>query len=337
MHCMLHCLLSVSSLVTRLYPCRPPPGWLAPMVSVPLLSGTTSTNVTWSPALSGPLPTTAPAPSLPLGTANWLQVPATSLPLGTAHWPQVPATSLPLGTANWPHVPLAATGFALSPASEPFPQKLVERIRSGQYVDMRDLLTDNLSLLQQLEAFGGQPFPTLPGMLKPRLREVSTIPSWIYCFLAYIAIRSPDPYTRDMLAYARLVIREAQRHGGNAWLTYDKVFRQQAALDHSLRWNTLHSGIQAATLVGQPSGTGMFCTLCREPDHTADHCALTYLQHPYNQPPRGQHLYGQPTAARGAPTGQRLQVPRDRRPAAAHAIPGQLYIPPHVCNMPPTP
>ena len=175
----------------------------------------------------------------------------------------------------------------------------------------------NISQLQQLKAFGGQAFPSLPGMLKPRLREVSTIPSWIYCFLAYIAIRSSDPYTRDMLAYARLVIRKVQRHGGNAWLTYDKVFRQQAALDHSLQWNT---GIQAATLVGQPSGTGMFCTLCREPDHTADHCALTYLQHPYSQPPRGQHLYGQPTAARGAPMGQRPQVPQDRHPAAAHGI-----------------
>ena len=52
---------------------------------------------------------------------------------------------------HWPQVPLTATGFALSLAFEPFPQKLAERIRSDQYVDMRDLLTDNISLLQQLE------------------------------------------------------------------------------------------------------------------------------------------------------------------------------------------
>ena len=45
-------------------------------------------------------------------------------------------------------------GFSLSPASEPFPKKLVDKIRSGQFVEMRELLTDNISLIQQLEAFG---------------------------------------------------------------------------------------------------------------------------------------------------------------------------------------
>ena len=41
-----------------------------------------------------------------------------------------------------------------------------------------------------------------------------------------------------MLAYAHLKVREAQRHGGSGWLDYDRVFRQQEALDPSLRWNT---------------------------------------------------------------------------------------------------
>ena len=34
-----------------------------------------------------------------------------------------------------------------------------------------------------------------------------------------------------MLAYARLLVREAQRHGGRGWLDYDRIFHQQAALD----------------------------------------------------------------------------------------------------------
>ena len=46
-------------------------------------------------------------------------------------------------------------GLSLSPATSPFPHKLVDRDRSGQFVDMRDLLTDNISLLQQLDTFGG--------------------------------------------------------------------------------------------------------------------------------------------------------------------------------------
>ena len=34
------------------------------------------------------------------------------------------------------------TGFSLSPASEPFPKKLVDKIRSGQFVEMHELLMD---------------------------------------------------------------------------------------------------------------------------------------------------------------------------------------------------
>ena len=177
-------------------------------------------------------------------------------------------------------------GVSLSPATEPFPRKLVDRIRSGQYIEMRDLLMDNISLRQQLESLGGPAQYSLPGIMRPRLRDVGNLPSWMYCFLAYVALRSGDSVTRDMLAYARLVIRESQRHGGNSWLEYDKVFRQQAAIDNSLRWNTLHPGIQAATLMGRSSGVGTFCSSCRGTDHTAPYCALAYLQGPSTQQPR---------------------------------------------------
>ena len=109
-------------------------------------------------------------------------------------------------------------------------------MRLGQFVDMKDLLADNVALLQQLETFGGQhSLPTLPGVLRPGLREVTTLASWMYCFLAYVAMRATEPGIREMLAYARLLIREAQRHGGRGWLDYDRVFRQQAAIDRTLR------------------------------------------------------------------------------------------------------
>ena len=115
------------------------------------------------------------------------------------------------------------TAVSLSPATEPFPMKLVEKIRSGRFVEMRELLTDNVSLLQQLDALNVQcALPILPGVKKPRLREVTTL-SWMYCFLAYTALRSSDQATTDRLAYARLVIHEAQRQGGSGWLDYDQV------------------------------------------------------------------------------------------------------------------
>ncbi len=93
-----------------------------------------------------------------------------------------------------------------------------------------------------------------------------------------------------MLVYARLIIREAQRHGRQGWLDYDKVFRQQAALDPSMRWNVLQPAIyiyiQASTLFNPSVSTvapGIFCSLCRGVDHTAATCALAYLQQPPSQ------------------------------------------------------
>ena len=112
-------------------------------------------------------------------------------------------------------------GLSLSPASEPFPWRSWNRICTDEFVEMRDLLMDNITLLQQLEVFGGhQPLAAVPGMTRPRLCDVTTLPTWIHCFLAYVALRTRDPRTCDMLAYARLLIREAQRHPGNGWLDY---------------------------------------------------------------------------------------------------------------------
>ena len=48
-------------------------------------------------------------------------------------------------------------------------------------------------------------------------------------------------------------------HDDSNWLDYDSVFRQQAVLDPSLRWNTVHPGIQAITLVGRTAGSTLFC------------------------------------------------------------------------------
>ena len=175
----------------------------------------------------------------------------------------------------------ATTNLSLSLATEPVPVKLVDRIRSGAFVDMRDLLADNVALVRHYEAFQGAfPIHILPGTARPRVREVSTLPSWICAFLTYLAVRTTDPLTRDQLTYARLLIRESLRHGGQGWLEYDRLFRQQVAIDQSLRWNTIHSGLQATTILGQRSGGGMACSICQECDHTPSQCAMAHIQQP---------------------------------------------------------
>ncbi len=64
----------------------------------------------------------------------------------------VPSTMVAVpqnGTSNQP-------GLSLSPASEPIPINLVQRVRTGQFVEMRDLMSDNIALINQLSSIQGQ-------------------------------------------------------------------------------------------------------------------------------------------------------------------------------------
>ena len=100
-----------------------------------------------------------------------------------------------------------------------------------------------------------------------------------------MAVRTNDDSTRDMITYCRLIVGEALRHGGQGWQEYDRTFRAQAVIDHSIRWNTLLPDLQAATILGQRTMGGSCCSLCRGVDHSPSQCALGPLQQP-SMPPQ---------------------------------------------------
>ena len=176
-------------------------GSLPPLValsSIPLVSSIPATSVVYSTTT---VPITSPSVSTPY-----------TLPLAPTEISSNPGTVLQSTSPS--HV-------SLSLSTEPIPTRLAQRILTGQFVEMRDLLGDNIALTQHFETMQSQ-FPTalLPATSRPRLREVTTLSSWIYCFLMYLAVRTVDQATRDRLIYARLVIREALRHGGrDGWTT----------------------------------------------------------------------------------------------------------------------
>ena len=81
-----------------------------------------------------------------------------------------------------------------------------------------------------------------------------------------------------MLAYTRIIIREALRHGGTRWMEYNCIFRRQVAINPATPWNSLQPSLQAATILGRGIATGVCCTTCLECDHTTRQCALAPLQ-----------------------------------------------------------
>ena len=145
-------------------------------------------------------------------------------------------------------------------------------------MEMRDILADIIALLSQLSSLQGVGTLPLPTVHRTRLREVPSLVSWMYCFAAYVAIRTPDQLTREMLAYARLIIREALKHGGPGWAEYDRVFRHQLSINPLLSWNTLEPSLQAATILVQWNTGGTLCSLCQDCDHTSSQCAWAPLQ-----------------------------------------------------------
>ena len=170
-----------------------------------------------------------------------------------------------------------ATSLAMS--MRPIPARLVQQIRTGRFVEMRDIMCDNAAVRSHFEDLhGGFGIHLLTVSSRPRVREVPSLPSWVCCFLTYLAIFTADQATRERATYGLLVVREAMRHGGQGWLEYDRLFRQQAAINPNMQRNALQPELQAATILSQLASGGTFCTLCQECDQNTAQCALAQLQ-----------------------------------------------------------
>ena len=169
--------------------------------------------------------------------------------------------------------------FILSEGLAPVPVRLVSKILKGDFVDMAELLRDNLEAqrrgnLQEASAID-------LSQSKRARREIPDLLSWVQCFgtyLAVIATKYPDRL-RQLLAYQTLVVREARRCGGRGWLAYDTMFRQQVVGDQQVDWSKLNSSMYAVTFLAQ-SNRGKSCTVCLETDHSEEECALARPKQP---------------------------------------------------------
>ena len=64
-------------------------------------------------------------------------------------------------------------------------------------MDMHDLLADNIALINQLSSLSGLVSLPQATVHQTRIREIPSLASWLYCFIAFIAVRtipvdSPD-------------------------------------------------------------------------------------------------------------------------------------------------
>ena len=159
--------------------------------------------------------------------------------------------------------------FSLASSFPPIPAKLVSKIKLLQFVE----LNDNITALEQNSSVA-RPHDQLP-----KQSEITSILTWVSAFSTYTAIiaEAYPARTKELLAYMRLMVREASRGNSKGWLAYDRIFRQNAAANPSLSWANMDPSLHSSLCLGTESPP-LVCSLCNKLDHKAEDCAL------YKQP-----------------------------------------------------
>ena len=198
-----------------------------------------------------------------------------------------------------------AEPFALAESLPIIPATLVDKIVKGQYVDLCDLLQDNILLAKRAPI--GERNDTDPGSGHTRrhkkrefTRDEAGLLSWTQCFAVYTAIvcsQNPDRIN-DLLAYMVTMINEGRRFKFQGWLTYYEMFRQSVVKSKSTSWAQLNGTLYATTFLSQQKGESVTCQKCASPDHYTYQCAF----------------YERTSSQRAVSPGARRKRPRSRSP-----------------------
>ena len=193
--------------------------------SVPLSSTSTSTQ---SPASSS-----SSTPGSTSQSSGTLVVPSFISTYSSSGGPSV-VSSLPATSS-------ASLPVVVGPGYAPVPFKLVSKITAGLFVDLADLLPDNIRA-QEIE-----PQAFLEGKLvvsgsKKRVIEIADIITWIEAFTIFsmILCHTFPSRWKDLNQYKLLIIQTARRFSDKSWLHYDIAFRKEAAASGSTDWSRMH-------------------------------------------------------------------------------------------------
>ena len=196
--------------------------------------------------------------------------------------------------------PTPTEGFAPGGGLPALPASLVERIRSGSYVDLGDLLPEHI-----FEAFIEMDDKDKK---KKKPHPIETFQEWVLGYTTWastIVATAPDRGL-SLLQYLGVVGRLARDNPIVVWRQYDKQFRQMAAaVPSAAQWGELNfQFLQWAKQTKEPStptretcrrwNEGRYCqfSTCKR-DHSCSSCgrshrAVACPSHPTPYlPPRG--------------------------------------------------
>ena len=156
-----------------------------------------------------------------------LSLPATS----SANLPVVVGGSCDGATGTESSIfPNLNKAFLVGPGYAPVPYKLFSKITAGHFVDLADLLTDNIRA-QEIEPQAFLEEKLVVSGSKKRVIEIADIVTWIEAFtiLSMVLCHTFPSRWKDLNQYKLLYFPTARRFSDKSWLHYDIAFRKEAA------------------------------------------------------------------------------------------------------------
>ena len=139
-------------------------------------------------------------------------------------------------------------GLFLGDRIMPIPQKIIRKILALEFVEMRMLLSE--SWLSDLDS-STHCCNSRPENKKQT--QVNNIFIWLRCYGALVGVlASRYPHkVAELIAYQSTIITCYTDFEGNAWVTYDRAYRRQAAVRKSLDWSRLNPTLYSLVLPGE--------------------------------------------------------------------------------------
>ena len=138
----------------------------------------------------------------------------------------------------------AETGpFVLGETLPVVPACLVKKIQRGEYVDMEELLKDNIEVERCIQE--------VPASRMASRWEIPDMLSWLHCYSLYAAIicsQYPQK-ARELWAYQATLIGEAKKCGGCGWYLYDAAFQQQMVSVQDTDFSKLKDSLYSVTFL----------------------------------------------------------------------------------------
>ena len=170
------------------------------------------------------------------------------------------------GTSSQLNYPLTGTSYQTQSiptgaAIPPVPPGLVEKIESGVFVDMGDLVPHRLGLEEITRS-------------KQKRQAISSISEWLQAFAVYVAVISKKRPDRvpDLMGYQVLMLEASNEYKNDCWLAYDRRFRQQAASDPHCKWSNINTTLWNLAFTSQARANR--CRHCFSLFHSSRECEL---------------------------------------------------------------